>query len=150
MSVDQQQIPQPAPALRQAYEATLFEVMGAAPTVFRIGDGGTSVDAWLARVGARSACIITAWNPFSASTPPEQNDAQQQRLLSRIEAASLRWHPAQGRDSSGEWPPEPSLCVLDMSEQQVDAWLQEFSQFAAVVLTHSQGCHLRWHPGVSF
>ncbi|MDN3919108.1 DUF3293 domain-containing protein [Roseateles violae] len=145
----EQQIPRPAAALRQSYEATLFEVLEAAPAVFRIGDGGTCIDAWLASVGARSACIITAWNPFSASTLPEQNHARQQRLLASIEAASLRWLPAQGRDPSGEWPPEPSLCVLDMDEHQIDAWLQEFEQYAAVVLIHFEGCHLRWHPGVT-
>ncbi|MBB2485035.1 DUF3293 domain-containing protein [Mitsuaria sp. WAJ17] len=103
---------------------------------------------WLAHVKADRACIITAWNPFSAPTLDAENEHQQERLKAQIEAAMLRWLPSQGRDPSGEWPPEASLCVLDPTVPQIDEWLREYRQFAAVTLCPRTGCQLRWHPEV--
>ena len=140
--------PPPSPALRQAFEATHYEVEGPAPAVFRIGQDGPQVAGWLSKVGARSACIVTAWNPFSREMPAEENARRQQALLDRVEAAGLRCLPARGRDPSGQWPPEDSLCVLDASEAMLADWLRGFDQYAAVTVSARAGCRLRWHPAL--
>lgn len=140
--------PRPSPSLLAAYNATLFEVLTTPAAALLVGGQGPLVGDWLLGVGANSAVIITAWNPFSRSTEQAANEQKQAQLLAEVEAAGLQWLPAQGRDAAGVWPPEPSLCVLDASLILIDRWLANFEQFAAVTIDPINGCQLRWHPGV--
>jgi hypothetical protein len=135
-----------APTLRAAYAAADYEVVGGGvAAVLRIGaraprvalEGGAS---WR-RIG-----VITAWNPFSATSSAEQNAARQARLARDVERASRRWLPALGSDPAGDWAPEASLAVVDPSVEELDDWMLAFGQNAVVVAEAGGLCVLRWHP----
>jgi hypothetical protein len=140
--------PQPDAELEAAFRATCFEVLEAPQATLNVGQDPAAVRDWLDRAGANQACIITAWNPVSTPTDLADNLREQLRLIEWIRAIGLSFLSAQGRDPTGTWPPEPSVCVLDAHLADIDQWLLEFRQFAAVVLTPTEGCQLRWHPEV--
>ena len=63
----------------QAYEQTDYLAEDQPPVCLRIGDSGQQHRAWLARHGATSASILTAWNPFGQELARAENDALQAR-----------------------------------------------------------------------
>ena len=138
--------PRPTPELAASYEAAMYEVMGDDPVVLRIGTPASRE--WLQRVAAESVTLITAWNPFSQALEETGNQTRLQQLVDAVCAEGLRYLPAQGRDPSGLWTPEPGLCLLDAPHALALQWLRDFDQFAAVV-ADAQGCRLLWHPDVT-
>ncbi|PZP30130.1 MAG: hypothetical protein DI603_15325 [Roseateles depolymerans] len=141
--------PKPSAALIGAYLATRFEVLDNPPASFLIGASPEAAAAWLRQARATHACVITAWNPFSEPTDHAENQRQQDQLVRALNDQGLRYLAAQGCDPTGEWPPEPSLCVLDAPISLVDQLLVQFRQFAAVTIDSVNGCQLRWHPDVA-
>lgn len=131
-----------------AYEQTDYFADDQPPVCLRIGDDGRHHQNWLGRHGARSATILTAWNPFGQELPAAENEALQARLHASIEQSGLRWLPARGEDPKGSWTPEPGFCVFDVPPAMLDEWLKLFRQNAAVRLDADQGCTLVWHPGI--
>lgn len=146
---DSPPLPTPSAALIAAYRATRFEVVDSPKASFLIGDDPEMAAAWLAQARVTQACIITAWNPFSEPTDHAENQRQQDQLVRVLNDQGLRFLAAQGCDPTGEWPPEPSLCVLDAPTSLVDQLLVQFRQFAAVTIDPVNGCQLRWHPDVA-
>jgi hypothetical protein len=65
----------------------------------------------------KSAAFITACNPYSRSTSSEENEARGRRLRLDIQRLGLTHFEGQGRDPSGQWPPEDSLLVLGLSRE---------------------------------
>lgn len=129
-----------------AYSKTEFTVFGTDGHVLRIGQGAQEAAAWLLRHGARSATVVTAWNPFSCELTPEQNQERQLRLQQELASTALHTLAAQGQDKLSEWPAEPSLCVFDGTADQIDSWLVKFEQNAVVQVDHTGVCTLVWHP----
>lgn len=141
-------IPLPSADTIAAYEQTDYFADDQPPVCLRIGDDGRRHQDWLARHGARSATILTAWNPFGQELPAAENEALQARLHATIEKSGLRWLPARGEDPKGSWTPEPGFCVFDVPAAMLDEWLKLFRQNAAVRLDADQGCALVWHPAI--
>lgn len=108
----------------QAYEQTDYLAEDQPPVCLRIGDSGQQHRAWLARHGATSASILTAWNPFGQELARAENDALQSRLQTTILHSNLAWLPARGEDPKGSWQPEPGFCVFDMPPP---CWMNGFS-----------------------
>ena len=126
------------------------ELAGEQPTVcLRIGDDDQLHAGWLARHQARSATILTAWNPFGQELSRTENDALQARLQTTILHSGLGWLPARGEDPLGSWQTEPGFCVFDLSPALLDDWLARFRQNAAVRLERGKGCRLVWHPEIA-
>jgi hypothetical protein len=83
--------------LEEAYRRTLYR---AGDVTARIGRRTASGEAWLARLRAREASFLTAWNPMSRRHPPGWNARRQAALRSwlrrypRLEGASgfRQWH----------------------------------------------------------
>lgn len=136
----------PTKELAAAYEATHFVVLTEPARSFVVGEAALTVAPWLASMGATRAVIITAWNPFSQPTSDADNAVRQDALCRAMLDAGARWLPAEGRDPTGTWRPEPSFCVLDPSAEIVDTWLVMFEQNAVVQLDNMTGCSLVWHP----
>jgi len=136
----------PTPDLVASYEAALYEVAGDSPVLLRIG--ASAPQPWLQRLNAKTATLITAWNPFSQALEDSVNRARLQALTEAVGAEGLRHLPAQGRDPSGLWAPEPGLCVLDASRALALQWLRDFDQFAAVI-ADAGSCRLLWHPDIT-
>ena len=144
----QETIPQPDAKTVAAYESTHYFAQDSEPVLLRIGDAASSHQAWLEKTGARSATIMTAWNPIGKEAPAEANELAQEDLLSAIRARNLRWLPASGEDPAGTWEPEPGFCVFDTPDDVIDEWLVIFRQNAAVRVGTDSDCHLVWHPSI--
>lgn len=93
--------------------------------------------------------VVTACNPFSRILSQVENEARQADLIEAVEAAGLAWFPAAGVDPTGEWEPEPSLGVIDPSDEQLDAWMERFGQNAVVVANAGEATRLLLHPRAS-
>jgi hypothetical protein len=143
-----QDIPQPNADTIAAYESTHYFAHEARPVLLRIGDPARSHQAWLEKMDARSATILTAWNPLGEEKPRAENDRAQEHLLAAIRARELRWLPATGEDPVGAWQPEPGFCVFDLPDEVLDEWLVTFRQNAAVQATRDTSCRLVWHPSL--
>ncbi len=47
--------------------------------------------------------VLTAWNPFGVVRGDAPNRVAGRHLVTAVEAAGLRWHPAAGRAPDGSW-----------------------------------------------
>lgn len=123
----------PAPLL-QAYQDTAYGVWDTHGTVvLRAGQHQHRARQLLERNHARHAAVVTAWNPRSRRLPYWANVRAQQKLQCQVRKLGLRMLPAWGLGDHGDWPREPSLCLLDppngwLCQQMRDcgqnAWLQ--------------------------
>lgn len=130
--------------LIRAYEAADYWVdFPAGRIVLKIGQPFAGIDGF---VGRSRLAIVTACNPFSEVLGDAENAERQALLIEAVEAAGLDWFHAAGVDPEEEWTPEPSLAILDPSDQQLDAWLEAFEQNAVVVAECGGLAVLRLHP----
>ncbi|NBB51209.1 DUF3293 domain-containing protein [Rhizobium sp. CRIBSB] len=133
----------PADLLR-AYEAAHYWVdFPAGRIVLKIGQTFLGVGGF---TGLSRVAVITACNPFSEVLGDAENAARQAVLIEAVEAAGLEWFHAAGFDPQENWVPEPSLAILDPSDQQLDAWMEAFGQNAVVVADVGGLVALRLHP----
>lgn len=141
-------LPVPDAQTIAAYKSTHYFAHEAKPVLVRVGDPPKSHQAWLEKMGAQSATILTAWNPFGEEKSPAENDQAQDALRAALEAQALRSLPASGEDPAGMWQPEPGFCVFDVPAEALDRLLERFRQNAAVQVTRDQPCKLVWHPAI--
>jgi len=146
--MSQESIPVPDANTIAAYQSTLYFAHEAKPVLVRVGDPASSHQAWLEKMGAQSATILTAWNPLGEEKNRAENDQAQAELRAAIEDQALRSLPASGEDPAGAWQPEPGFCVFDVPDKVLDGWLVRFRQNAAVQFTRDQRCRLVWHPSI--
>ncbi len=128
----------------RAYEAASYWVdFPDGRIVLKIGQPFVSFDGFDGRI---RLAIVTACNPFSEVLEDAENDARQALLVEAVEAAGLEWFHAAGVDTQEKWAPEPSLAILDPSDQQLDSWMEAFEQNAVVVADIGRQTALRLHP----
>ena len=122
--------------LISAYLATDYVIFDEAGEIaLRIGESNPQMAAMIASLGARNAVVITAWNPRSVATPRDENEARQTELEGLVR--SYRTALAEGRGSIGDWPPEPSFCVFDLSAPEACRLANRFGQTAFVLVDES-------------
>ena len=114
--------------------------------VLKVGQPFMGLDGFL---GSGRLAIVTACNPFSEVLGDAENDARQALLIEAVAAAGLEWFQAAGVDAQEKWTPEPSLAILDPSDQQLDGWMETFGQNAVVVAEAGGLAVLRLHPRAS-
>jgi hypothetical protein len=144
----QADIPAPDAQTVSAYESTHYFAHDAKPVLLRIGDPPAVHQAWLERMGALTASILTAWNPLGEEKSAAENDQAQAELLAAIRELELRYLPASGEDPAAIWQPEPGFCVFNLPDDVLDDWLVKFRQNAAVQITRNEPCRLVWHPAI--
>ena len=130
--------------LIRAYEATDYRIE--APVgmmVLKIGQPFLGIDGF---PSLNRLAIVTAYNPFSQAMGAAQNAERQAQLTGAVEREGLEWLHASGAEAGGEWPPEPSLAVLDATNPQLDRWMEVFGQNAVVVAEYGGLAALRLHP----
>ena len=115
-------------SLIRAYEATDYRVLEPAPFIMKIGRRSLELEDLYRRTGARTATVITAWNPRSEKRTDAENDAAQANLIGDLERAGLAHLPALGADPKGEWKGEVSLLVLDAPKETVEALGRKYGQ----------------------
>jgi hypothetical protein len=134
-----------APELIAAYERAEFHVYGKKPTVLRV-NRDESVAAWLDSLDAHLAFVLSASNPFRQQSFAVENLKRQERLISAVHDARLRWTAAQGTDPLGVLPPLDGVCVLDAPLALVDEWMRHFEQDVVIQASGSGNVTLRLHP----
>jgi hypothetical protein len=133
--------------LIRAYEDAQYWVdLPAGRIVLNIGQPFVGFDGF---TGRNRLALVTACNPFSEILADAENDARQALLIEAVAAAGLEWFHAAGVDAQEKWTPEPSLAILDASDQQLDAWMEAFEQNAVVVADAGGLTVLRLHPRAS-
>ena len=142
-------IRRPTRATIAAYRSTRYRVDDGAQRIdLIIGARNGRHERWLRRHSARSATVLTAWNPAGRRISAADNTMAQARLRRQLDASGLTTLLSSNLDPSGRWPTEPGWCVFDASPRQVDRWLVRFRQHAAVRLVLGRGSRLVWHPAV--
>jgi hypothetical protein len=129
-----------------AYLTTRYRVFGDEALTLRIGEHNPAADSLLVRHAVATAVLVTAWNPFSRPTSPEQNTSQQSELVAQIERAGFTWLRAEGADPTGKWPVEDSAFALGATRADADRWLTAFGQNAVLFVRTGERPELLLHP----
>lgn len=130
--------------LISAYEAADYWIESPAGRIgLKIGQPFSGIDR---TPRLNRLAIVTACNPFSRPLGDAQNATRQAQLIDAVERAGLKWFHAAGADAKGEWPPEPSLAILEPTDEQLDLWMEAFGQNAVVLAEHRSAIRLRLHP----
>ncbi len=129
-------------ALHQAYRATDYIVHATSHFTLRIDDPSAACDALLAAYGADGAAFLTAWNPFSQSLPDAVNHAAQARLAADLTPVSTAILTGEGKGRIGNWPPEPSLFAIGITEADATRLAQACRQNAYVWIARGQPARL--------
>jgi hypothetical protein len=69
-------------------------------------------------MGASTAAFVTAWNPFSRLLSDRLNRARQAQLEAGLRARGLRYLEGEGRATTGDWSPEKSAMVFNLSRRE--------------------------------
>jgi Protein of unknown function (DUF3293) len=121
------------PVLLRAYRDTCYEAAG---VQIRIGIHSAATDRLLLTHGARSAALITAYNPRSRRMPLAWNRRMQVRLLQALRLRRVL--PARG--FLGQWS-EAHLLVFG-APRQVRRLAWRFRQYAIVIVRLGQPSRL--------
>ena len=118
--------------LIDAYQNTTFTAWTPEQIDIRIGQMSATLDNLFDRTGESCWAFITAYNPGSRPTHERQN-VQRQAELNR--AVCNDWphvYPGSGAADTGDWPPDPSVLVLGIPEDQAIEVGREYGQVAIV------------------
>ncbi|MGE4064213.1 MAG: DUF3293 domain-containing protein [Rhodospirillaceae bacterium] len=116
-----------------AYRAAVYEVDDGEGVVrFHVEEPSAALDGLLARRGACSAVLITAYNPRSRKQSAAENTDAHRALLDAVAGLQKQYLPSRGRDPDGEWPAEPGLFIFDLAREQALALARRFQQYAVV------------------
>ncbi len=129
-------------ALYQAYRATDYAVQAPSSFTLHIGETSAACDALLVAHEAEGAAFLTAWNPFSQPMSDADNAAAQARLAADMEFVSTAIFSGEGKGQIGDWPPEPSLFALGITEADATRLAQKYLQNAFVWITRGQPARL--------
>lgn len=132
--------------LQAAFEQTTYRVhLAPEPLDLRIGARHPALDAWLQTHGACRWVVFSPCNPGARLLTPAANAERMARLAAILTAHGLRHVPAEGIPPLGEdWPPEPSLLILDIPSAQTAALARQFGQLAWVAGERGQPAALVW------
>jgi hypothetical protein len=137
--------------LDDAYRATTYWVEHPDGYVaLRIGEANPDLDALLDRLNVREWAIVTACNPGSRLCTPAENAERQETLSQEV---CCRWYSFDGLGvgAGGDWPPEPSRMILDISRADALALAAAHGQRAIVAGTRGGYPKLVYcsqaHPG---
>lgn len=134
------------PELISAYEATLYEIEApGGKAAIRVGHRVPETLQALTFPWDKLA-IVTAFNPFSAEFPKEENLRRHEVLRGVVEVAGRRMLFGAGRDAAGKWDSETSIAIFDATDDELDDWMLAFGQNAIVVATRGGNAELRLHP----
>ena len=120
----------PAPLL-QAYAATQYGLQGL-DWHLSIGQHQPALAAHFTRHAVQCATYLTACNPYSTPLTAAENAQRMNELRQALQKAGWSWLDGQGRDPSGQWPPEDSVLVWGMPDSTARAWGAQWQQNAVV------------------
>ncbi|HEY2250326.1 MAG TPA: DUF3293 domain-containing protein [Planctomycetaceae bacterium] len=133
-------------SLLAAYKATNYCVDDATsgPFHFRIGECCPALDRLLSETGFNDWVYITACNPGSRRLSDAENARRMDELEARLHALPCVIYHGRGVGTIGDWPPEPSLLVQGLSENQGLDLGRSFGQAAIVAGRRGEPARLVW------
>jgi hypothetical protein len=135
--------------LDAAYRRTIFRAELAVGVIdIRVDASTPALDELLAAYGTSSWAFVTAWNPYSESTPQE-NPARQRKLLEQLAREGRCCFPGRGIPDDASWQPEESFLVLDLPRHEAEALGRELQQNAIVVGVRGGPAELVWCRAVA-
>jgi hypothetical protein len=130
--------------LDAAYRATTYFVDGPSGRfALRVGQASAEVDALAAAHQVGAWTYITAYNPGSVAAPSERNEQRQQELEQAVAESGYPFYSGEGK-GDGDWPAEPSLLVLGVSEAEAAAMARRFGQAAVLFGERGEPARLLW------
>ncbi|MEM1319454.1 MAG: DUF3293 domain-containing protein [Bacteroidota bacterium] len=118
--------------LLAAYRNTTYRVF-TPDLAIRIGIDNDELNTFLFDNNAFSWAFISAANPGSEEQLPASiNQKRHQQLIQQVLEGRWRYCEAAGQPDSADWQPEPSLLILDISQQEALALGRAFQQKAIV------------------
>ena len=115
--------------LLHGYEATCYSIINPKIDIY-LKKENSELNSFLKEHNFNSWCFITAWNPFSKAFSIEENKAL--NLLLEADLNKYQIFPAEGKDTLGDWPPEISFFVGDISREQAIVLGKKYEQNAIV------------------
>ena len=122
-----------SPELIRAYREAHYIVFNEGIDI-RLQVGAVNLE--LARLmndkNARTASVLTAYNPYSEVKTKQDNELAQMQLRQRFKEMGIAILEAVGRDAKEQWEPEPSVLALDLTLKQAETLADEFGQNAFI------------------
>jgi hypothetical protein len=119
-------LPDEHPYLRTSYRVETVE--GAID--LRVGTPSQEMDRLLAERGATRYAVVTACNPGAKRLTDGENAARHEALKQAVAALGVDILPGENVADEGDWPPEPSLCILNIPEEKAVSFGRRFGQDA--------------------
>lgn len=131
-------------ALVRAYAEAVYWVFGPQGYIpLRAGERSAALEELLAHSGAGEWAFVTACNPGSELLSPAENDRRVEALEAVLYGRYSTFRGA-GVGTGGDWPPEPSLLILGISEEEALQLARRFGQNAIVSGTLGEPARLVW------
>lgn len=126
--------PEELSALYDAFRDAEYrvEIPGAAPVLLAIDTPSAELEKALAKTGARTWAIITAWNPDSQQQSEAENRNAQRALEQRLEHEGWAFWPSRNQARGGAAYVEPSCFVLGPTPEKAAELGRDFGQVAVV------------------
>lgn len=121
-----------AEALLQAYLNTDYQVYPTPSQTLhiRINQHNPALDQFLK--GHQSWAYITAWNPNSKALPAAENEQRNRALIKELQTKGFTYYPGEGVPAEGDWIPEASFLVIDLSKNNAIQMGRKHGQKAIV------------------
>ena len=111
------------------YEATCYSVVNPKIDIY-LKKVNAELNSFLKEHNFTSWCFITAWNPFSIALSLEKNNELNALLEADLKEYNI--YPAEGKDTLGDWPPEISFFVGNISRERAIFLGEKYEQNAIV------------------
>ena len=111
------------------YEATCYSVVNPKIDIY-LKKVNAELNSFLKEHNFTSWCFITAWNPFSKALTLDKNNELNALLEADLKEYNI--YPAEGKDTLGDWPPEISFFVGNISREQAIFLGEKYEQNAIV------------------
>lgn len=111
------------------YEATCYSILNPKIDIYLTKEN-EYLQSFLKEHQFTTWCFITAWNPFSKALSLEQNKTLNVLLETDLDGYSI--FPAEGKDTIGDWLPETSFFVGNITREQAIILGKKYEQNAIV------------------
>jgi hypothetical protein len=115
--------------LLNGYLATCYQIHDPSIDIY-ISKENSALNSFLIQNNYFSWCFITAWNPFSAVQSDETNNTL--NVLLKADLSDYTIYDGQGKDTLGDWPPELSFFVANISKEKTKELAFKYKQNAVV------------------
>jgi hypothetical protein len=115
--------------------------------LIRIGHRSVAADKLLIRMHVSNGAFITAWNPLSKELSDRANEHRGRELKRYLNVRGVAFVEGEGRGSTGEWLPEPSVLAFGISRTEASVIGRRFRQNAIVYVPLGRPAELivlRW------